>query len=420
MLKSKEYLKTFFIFFPAVVIFYSAQTYLFSETGGEVKAETVIPVEDSFKTIDAKLDAYVTHVQQFVADLLGKNTVSRGWVTIILVPSLLVVTFLVGLLLRLFIVKPLLHWWASKTEKVEVKKIILRINKVLRPLLWVLAIRVALVPVEAYFSQRILWLRAPIKVLIIITSTIVFQGIVYGAMSIWGNKLAQKTETNIDDQLLPLLIGLTRGIVVAFGFLFAVSSLGVNMAPLVASLGAVSFAMGFAVKDSLSNFVGGIFLVLDNAFNVDDKVDIPGIGIGFIYEIGLRTTKLRTFDNEVIVIPNNILMNKQYKSFRLPDIKIRVVIDFTTKFGVETDDIKYKVLQTLNSIEGLLDDPAPAVDFTSMSEYALKFQAKFFVDDYQLQYTKMLEATDKIYQTLKEQNLEPAYPVYRIRDENQS
>ena len=192
------------------------------------------------------------------------------------------------------------------------------------------------------------------------------------------------------------------------------SAIGVNIAPIVASLGAFSFAVGFAVKDSLSNFVAGIILILDETFNAGDKIDIPGIVFGYVHEIGLRATRVRTFDNEIIVIPNNVLMNKEYKNYGMPDQTIRVVVEFSVAYGSNVSQVREVILDILKQDPDILDEPKPVVEFLSMADFYLSFCAKGYVSNFSLAYDKKILFTQKIYDRLNQENINIPFPTHTV------
>ena len=140
----------------------------------------------------------------------------------------------------------------------------------------------------------------------------------------------------------------------------------------------MGFAIGFAVKDTLSNIIGGIILTLDNSFAVGDKVNIDG-DVGVVKEVGLRNTQLLTYDNEVIIIPNGELMNKKFKNFALPNPEIRVAVDFGVAYGSDVELVEKTALEAVRGVGDAKEEPAPEVIFLSMGDFSLNFQARFWI-----------------------------------------
>ncbi len=258
------------------------------------------------------------------------------------------------------------------------------------------------------------------KVLLNITTGVIIMLAAYLASKIaeiiiqsWGKKITERIESRIDDDLIPLFLKISKIVIISIGIIMVLSRFNVNIAPLIASLGIAGFAIGFAVKDSLSNVIGGIVLILDRSFAVGDKVSIDG-DVGVIKEVGLRNTKIQTFDNEIIVYPNGDLMNKKFKNYVLPDPMIRVVVNFGVAYGSDVDMVEEVVLKAVKSISEIAEEPAPSVVFTEMGDFSLNFQAKFWVPNYVNQYNKWVEATKVVYKSLNEAGINIPFPTHTI------
>ena len=136
----------------------------------------------------------------------------------------------------------------------------------------------------------------------------------------WIKDWAKKTESTADDRLIPLLQKIMKAVVIILAFIFVFDAWDIDISPLLATAGIAGIAIGFAVRDSLANILGGIQLVIDKTFKVGDKIQIESGEMGVILDIGLRSTKLKTYDNEVIYIPNGQLANAKVKNFTVPDL----------------------------------------------------------------------------------------------------
>lgn len=118
--------------------------------------------------------------------------------------------------------------------------------------------------------------------------------------------LASKTETNVDDQLIPLVRKVMKIIIVILGILYILSELGVEITPLLAGASVGGLALALAAQDTLKNFFGSITIYTDSPFEVGDWIVFNG-GEGVVEEIKVRSTRIRTFYNSVFSIPNGIL-----------------------------------------------------------------------------------------------------------------
>lgn len=124
--------------------------------------------------------------------------------------------------------------------------------------------------------------------------------------AIYVEKLALKTESSLDDQLVPLLRKALKLFVVAIGTLFTLQNLNFNITALLAGISIGGLAFALAAQDMLKNFFGSLMIFVDRPFQVGDWVTGNGID-GNIEEVGFRSTRIRTFHNSVISIPNGHL-----------------------------------------------------------------------------------------------------------------
>lgn len=234
----------------------------------------------------------------------------------------------------------------------------------------------------------------------------------------WGAKVSKKLESRINDDLVPLFTKISRIFIVIITGLLVLAQFGIEITPLVASLGIAGFAIGFAIKDTLANVIGGIILTLDRSFAVGDKVSIDG-EVGVVLEVGLRNTLIQTYDNEVIVIPNGELMSKKFKNFALPNPEIRVVVDFGVVYGSDVARVEEVVLEAIKTVSEVKKDPAPEVLFVSMGDFSLNFQARFWIPMFSNQFMKKVEATKKIYNALNAAGIGIPFPTRTVYVKNE-
>lgn len=114
---------------------------------------------------------------------------------------------------------------------------------------------------------------------------------------------AKKTTRRIDDVLVPLLIRALKIFVIVLAIVFIASALNLPLTPLLASLGVASVALSFAAKDTVENLFGSIAVLFDRPFDMGDWVVVDGME-GIVEEVGFRSTRLRTFYNSLVTIPN--------------------------------------------------------------------------------------------------------------------
>ncbi len=119
-------------------------------------------------------------------------------------------------------------------------------------------------------------------------------------------KRAQTTESALDDQLVPILRKTLKAFVLVIGFLYVLQNFNVNITTLLAGLSIGGLAIALAAQDTLKNFFGSIMIFLDRPFQIGDWIIATGID-GSVEEVGFRATRVRTFYNSLIYVPNGKL-----------------------------------------------------------------------------------------------------------------
>ncbi len=243
-----------------------------------------------------------------------------------------------------------------------------------------------------------------IYILGVLLSTIVYS---------WGSALAKKTKIHVDDTLVPLLQRSVKVLFLVIALLWIMDIWNVNITPYLAGLGIGGLVLGLAFQDSLKNIFGGVSLIIDRNFNIGDPVKLESGEMGVIKDIGLRSTKLLTYNNELVFIPNGQLANMRITNFIAPNPRIRKIVEFSVVYGSDVGEVKDVVLKALKGIKDIYDDPYMDVVLTQMGESGLHLQARFWAD-WSNGYDKWVEATTAIYNALNKAKIEIPFPTRTV------
>jgi small-conductance mechanosensitive channel len=257
-----------------------------------------------------------------------------------------------------------------------------------------------------------------VNTLFIIVVVLLVLRIVTNFSKHWLNEWASKTDSTADDRLIPLVSKILKAVTIILAFIFIFDTWNINISPLLATAGIAGIAIGFAVRDSLANILGGIQLVLDKTFKVGDKVELDSGEMGVILDIGIRSTKLKTYDNEVIYIPNGSLANTKIKNFTVPDLSVRVNVNFGVEYGSDPEKVRNVVLDAIKKIDTVIEEPEPVVQFLTMSDFSLDFVARVWVQSYTDAYSTKLKVTDEIYNALNRANIGIPFPTRTVFTKN--
>ncbi|MBD3314099.1 mechanosensitive ion channel [Candidatus Woesearchaeota archaeon] len=275
-------------------------------------------------------------------------------------------------------------------------------------ILFMIGIKLALIPFElsgafGFYSNKVANSIIILLVglfLIRLSSTLIKQ---------FGARWAKKTKSSLDDALIPVFNNFAIIVIIVFVVIFTLQSWDIDITSLLAGVGIAGLALGFAVKDSLANIFGGISLILDKAVRVGDRIEVGSVS-GIVHDVGIRSTKVRTWDNEIIVIPNGELANSQIKNYQFPNKKQRIILEFGVEYGSKHDKVKKLALGTLKNMEFVLDDPEPFCNFDSMADSALIFKLFFWVDDIANKFSTKEKVTCRLYDSLNKAKIGIPFP----------
>jgi small-conductance mechanosensitive channel len=148
-------------------------------------------------------------------------------------------------------------------------------------------------------------------------------------------------------------------LVLLLGFMVALSAANVNVTAVLASLGVAGFALGFALKDILENFIAGILLLFARPFEIGDQVTL-GSYEGTVTDIEIRTTTLRTYADERVAIPNSQIYTNPVVNHTACG-KRRYLVAFDTSLSVDSRQVETAALGVVSANADVVKDPAPFI-----------------------------------------------------------
>lgn len=319
----------------------------------------------------------------------------------------ILVGFFIILKIFVFVIERIVLKIASKTKTELDDKIIHESRKPISFIILLFGLKIALGGISIPYLELVS------KILI----TLIILGVFYLITRIfnlllenWGEKLVSRTKSTLDDNLLNLAHKVIKVVMVILGLMYILSFWGVEITPLLASLGIGGIAIAFALQSTLGNIFGGVSLLIDRSVKVGDRIQLESGESGIVLDVGLRSTKIKTWNNDIIVIPNGQLSNSRVQNFLSDDRKARVVIDFGVEYGSNIDHVEKIVLKAIENIDGRLDDPTPIVEFYQMGDSALLFRAKFWVGDVGKRYSAKIASTKAIYNALNKEKIVIPFP----------
>jgi MscS family membrane protein len=224
-------------------------------------------------------------------------------------------------------------------------------------------------------------------------------------------KKAMKSEDSaVRKSLMSLIQGILKAVLISFVLLYILEVWGVNIGPFLAGLGVAGLAVALALQPALANIFSGVSLILDKTIKVGDLIYLDAETKGKVFHIGLRSTKILTFDNELIIVPNSKIADSKIQNIGEPDPKARVVIPFGVAYGSNIEKVKKIVLTEIKKIKNFINEPGPIVRFLEMANSSLNFKAYFYVNSYENRFASIDEANTRIYDALNKNKINIPFP----------
>lgn len=184
-------------------------------------------------------------------------------------------------------------------------------------------------------------------------------------------------KASVDQTLSSFMTNLLYYTVLVVIVVTALSNLGLETTTVIAVMGGATLAIGFALQDSLSNLASGVILILLRPYQVNDLVEIGGI-TGFVTEIEMFHTRLRTRDNKDVFIPNNDVLDGSITNYSRTEL-IRLDLVYGIGYGDDILKAKKVLQQILAAEERVVKDPAPVVAVQSLGDSSVDFAVRPFV-----------------------------------------
>lgn len=227
------------------------------------------------------------------------------------------------------------------------------------------------------------------------------------------NKRLEKK--HVDETLRKVSIPWLRRILVFIGFACVLAYLGIETSSIAAAITSVGLTIGLALQGSLSNFAGGVIIIIMRPYKIGDFIECDG-NSGTVEDIKLFYTYLRTSDNKVIVIPNGVAGNSTVINYSVKDTRRNDLV-FSISYDCDFEKAKELIKECMDKNEIILKDPAPFINIKAHSSNSIDILARYYTksDDYWTAHWYMLEAVKK---TFDENGICIPYPQLDVHVKN--
>ena len=277
--------------------------------------------------------------------------------------------------------------------------------------------------VGTYMAIRLLltrpaWVEVSDKIFMVVSVLVITWTFfkIADAVTILLNELAAKTDSKLDDQMVPLVRKALKIFIAILAFILIAQNLGYSVSGLLAGLGIGGLALAMASKDTLANLFGSVMILIDHPFHVGDWVTFPG-GDGVVEEVGMRSTRIRTFAKTVVSIPNQAMANATVENHSLmPKRRIKFTLGVTYESTV--DQVRTLVQRIEEFLKGNpdIDQEFMLVKFTDFNASSLDLFIYCFTvsTDWTKHLAVKQDVNLKIMEMVEELGMSIAYPTRTV------
>ena len=202
---------------------------------------------------------------------------------------------------------------------------------------------------------------------------------------------------------------LVHYVLISVGFLIALATLGVEVTKITIILSALGVGIGFGLQGVVNNFVSGLILLFERPIRVGDTIQLGGKWAE-IKRISLRSTRVQTFDQADVIIPNADLINNQVTNWTLSNRQVRVTITVGVAYGSDVPLVMETLIACAKSNSKVAKIPASQVLFLSFGESSLDFELRVWVWDADHRLEVKSELHQEIDRSFREAKIEIAFP----------
>jgi small-conductance mechanosensitive channel len=183
--------------------------------------------------------------------------------------------------------------------------------------------------------------------------------------------------------VLKLAVLSAKGLAIIIFASILLSHFGVEVVGLVAALGLGGLALALAARDTIADAIAGLMILIDRPFRVGDRIEIQSLGTwGDVTSIGLRSTSIRTRDNRMVIVPNSSISNNEIVNYSYPDPEYRIQTHISIAYGTPIKTIQTLVRETLQKVEGVMQNRNIDVLYHEMGDSAMIFRVRWWISTY--------------------------------------
>lgn len=226
--------------------------------------------------------------------------------------------------------------------------------------------------------------------------------------------LVKKTETDLDDQLLPIARKSISISIWVFAVVIGLNNAGYDVTALIAGLGIGSLALALAAKDSISHVFGGFVLFADKPFSINDRIIAQGYD-GVVKEVGIRSTRIQTLDGRMVTLPNGSIANNSIINISMETAR-KVSLDLGLIYDTSPENMQkaMDILKDISKENQYVDESRTITAFTAFGDFSLNIRYIYYIKKGSNIFGTMSEVNMEVLKQFNDSKLEFAFPTQTL------
>ena len=241
---------------------------------------------------------------------------------------------------------------------------------------------------------------------------------IFGAVAGWySENWAGATMTHLDDRMLPVVRRVVPITVYALGLLIALDTLGVSISPLLGGLGITGLAVALGLQPTLGNFFAGTNILSEGAFSEGDYVELQGGPAGYVQSVGLRSTRIRTWLNNEVVIPNSVVATSIMVNYSRPDPRMNVLVMCGVSYDSDlsrVNEVALEVAQETIAANPQAEKDEPWFGFERFGDSNIDFWVFLQAKDRVGSFIVTNDLIKRLHARFQQEGIEINYPVRKV------
>jgi small-conductance mechanosensitive channel len=234
-----------------------------------------------------------------------------------------------------------------------------------------------------------------------------------GSLATWyAAEIAPRTESKLDDQVVPFGRRVILIVLTIVMLIILLSRFDVDVSGLIATLGIGSLAIALAAQATLADTISGFVIMVDRPFSIGDRIEIQDLDTwGDVMDIGLRSSRVRTRDNRMVIVPNSVMSKSLLVNYTYPDTTYRIQIELPISYGAEVEHVRETIIEAVRGVEGVEPDRKVEALFLHFGDSGMIFRVRWWLDSFADTRRMFDSVNTAIIKALGEEGIEIPNPV---------